>query len=76
MALDTFSNIVQLAQMIETSSSDVVGYGLASKPIELSQDDAWKAMLFAIRNPAQCGLKVDKVRESQEQPRMGPEVMP
>merc|ERR1712045_1020740 len=54
MASDTFSNIVQLAVQIESSSSDVVGYGLASKPIiDLSQDAAWKAMLYAMRNPAE-----------------------
>ena len=58
MALDTFSNIVRLAQKIVTSSSDVVGYGLASKPIAgLSQDAAWKAMLYAMRNPGECGLQ-------------------
>merc|ERR1719414_1395950 len=62
MARDTFSNIVQLAKKVESSSSDVVGYGLASKPIiDLSQDAAWKAMLYAMRNPAECGLKVDNV---------------
>jgi len=62
MARDTFSNIVQLAKKIETSSSDVVGYGVASKPlVGLSEDAAWKAMLFAMRNPAECGLKVDRV---------------
>merc|ERR1712045_722344 len=62
MAQDTFSNIVQLAKKIETSSSDVVGYGLASKPLMgLSEDAAWKAMLFAMRNPAECGMKVDRV---------------
>merc|ERR1712038_242838 len=62
MASDTFSNIVQLAKKIETSSSDVVGYGLASKPlVGLSEDAAWKAMLYAMRNPAECGLKVDRV---------------
>ena len=32
MARDTLSNIVQLAKMIETSSSDAVGYGFASTP--------------------------------------------
>merc|ERR550532_2970915 len=53
MARDTFSNLVQLAKKIETSSSDVVGYGLASKPLALSEDVAWKAMLFAMRNPAE-----------------------
>jgi len=62
MARDTFSKIVQIAKTIETSSSDVVGYGLASKPLSgVSQDDLWKAMLFAMRNPAECGLKVDSV---------------
>merc|ERR1712079_499964 len=62
MACDTFSNIVQMAKTIETSSSDVVGYGLASKPLSgASQDELWKAMLYAMRNPAECGLKVDSV---------------
>ena len=46
MACDTFSNIVQLARQIETSSSDAIGYGIGSKPM---------------RNPAECGMKVDKV---------------
>merc|ERR1712209_305907 len=26
-----------------------------------SQDAVWKAMLFAMRNPAECGLKVNNV---------------
>merc|ERR1711884_509551 len=62
MARDTFSNIVQIAKSIETKSSDVVGFGLASKPLSgASQDELWKAMLYAMRNPAECGLKVDSV---------------
>merc|ERR1739844_102169 len=62
MASETFSNIVQLARQIEASSSDVIGYGVASKPIVgANQDTAWKAMLYAIRQPAECGLKVDNV---------------
>merc|ERR1719330_1589411 len=62
MACDTFSNIVQMAKTIETRSSDVVGYGLASKALSgVSQDELWKAMLYAMRNPAECGLKVDSV---------------
>merc|ERR1712117_214288 len=62
MACDTFSNIVQIAKTIETRSSDVVGYGLASKPLSgASQDELWKAMLTAMRKPAECGLKVDSV---------------
>ena len=45
MATDTFTGIVQLAEKIVTICSDVVGYGLASKPIcGLSKDAAWKAM--------------------------------
>merc|ERR1712218_273819 len=52
VARDTFSNLVQLAKKIESSTSDVVGYGLASKPLSgASQDELWKAMLFAMRNP-------------------------
>jgi len=62
MARETFSNLVQLARNLETKSSDVIGYGVASKPLSgLSQDSAWKAMLFATRNPAECGLPVDGV---------------
>merc|ERR1712051_98122 len=62
VARDTFTNIVQLAKKVESSSSDVVGYGLASKPVTgISQDTLWKAMLYAMRNPAECGLKVDGV---------------
>merc|ERR1719418_91059 len=62
MASDTFSNIVQIAKTIETRSSNVVGYGLASKPLSgANQDELWKAMLYAMRNPAECGLKVDSV---------------
>merc|ERR1712127_288329 len=53
VARDTFSNLVQLAKKMKSSSSDVVGYGLASKPITgMSQDALWKAMLYAMRNPA------------------------
>jgi len=62
MARDTFSKAVQLAMQIEKGSSDVVGLGLASKTITgVSQDTVWKAMLFAMRNPAECGLKVNNV---------------
>merc|ERR550525_883868 len=39
VAKDTFSNLVQLAKKVESSSSDTVGYGLASKPVtDLSED--------------------------------------
>merc|ERR1719433_128218 len=62
VAQSTFSNLVQMATKIETSSSDKVGYGLASKPVTgVSQDALWRAMLFAMRSPAECGMKVDGV---------------
>jgi len=62
IARETFSNLVQLAKKVESSSSDVVGYGLASKPVTgVDQDALWRAMLYAMRNPAECGLKVDGV---------------
>jgi len=62
VARDTFSNLVQLAKKIESSTSDVVGYGLASKPVtDSTQDALWRGMLYAMRNPAACGLKVDGV---------------
>merc|ERR1719373_314136 len=62
IASDTFTNLVQLAKKVESSSSDVVGYGLASKPVtDVSQDALWRGMLYAMRNPAECGLKADGV---------------
>merc|ERR1712241_748950 len=62
VACDTFSKIVQIAKTIEMRYSDVVGFGLSSKPLSgASQDELWKAMLYAMRNPAECGLKVDSV---------------
>ena len=50
------------AKQVESETSGTVGYGLASKPvIDMSQDSLWKAMIYAMRNPAECGLKVDGV---------------
>merc|ERR1712038_1575819 len=40
VARDTFSNIVQLAKKMEATSSDMVGYGLASEPITGASEDA------------------------------------
>merc|ERR1712117_296134 len=54
-AKETFSNMVKLAKKVESGTSDTVGYGLASKPVtDMSQDSLWKAMLYAMRNPAEC----------------------
>jgi len=64
MARDTFDNIVQQAKQIEKNSTDVVGFGVASKPVNVSQDLLWKAMLFAVRSPAECGMRVDSVQIS------------
>ena len=63
MTSHTFTNTAQLAERIETTSSDVVGCGLAAKPISrLSQDAVSKAMLTAMRNPTVSGKTVDQVR--------------
>jgi len=62
MARDTFTNLVQLAKKVESTTSDVVGYGLASKPVTgTTQDALWRGMLYCMRNPAACGMKVDGV---------------
>ena len=46
---------------------ETLEYGLASKPISgLNQDAVWKGMLLAMRNPADCGLKVDQVSISDK----------
>merc|ERR1712241_1181901 len=63
MAQDTFSNIVKVARQISSSSGATIGFGLASKPITgVNQDAVWRAMLYAMRNPADAGMKVDSVR--------------
>jgi len=63
VARQTFENIVKIAQGIETQTSDVIGYGLASKPVTgLTQDALWRAMLYCVRNPAKCGMMVDNVQ--------------
>merc|ERR1712242_597538 len=52
-ACDTFTNLVQLAKKVENTTSDVVGYGLASKPVTgTTQDALWRAMLYCMRSPA------------------------
>jgi len=62
IARKTFENITQLAQQLEKSTNDVIGYGLASKPVaDITQDSLWKAMLYCVRNPAESGMKVDNV---------------
>merc|ERR1712088_854126 len=45
MAQDTFSNLVQVAKGMTSSSGATVGFGLASKPLDgMSQDAVWRAM--------------------------------
>jgi hypothetical protein len=63
MAQDTFSNLVQVAKGMTSSSGATVGFGLASKPLDgMSQDAVWRAMLTAMRDPVGAGMKVDSVR--------------
>jgi len=63
IARTTFENIVRMAKKLEAKQSDVIGFGLASKPMTgMTQDSLWKAMLFSVKNPDKSGLKVDNVR--------------
>merc|ERR1712012_723996 len=63
IARATFENIVRMAKKLEAKSSSVIGLGLASKPMTgMTQDALWKAMLYSVRNPDKCGMKVDNVR--------------
>jgi len=65
VATTTFTNLVNLAKQLASRSTETISYGLASKAITgLSQDALWKAMLYCMRNPGECGLKVDNVRVS------------
>merc|ERR1712050_413241 len=62
-AQDTFSNLVQVAKGMTSSSGATIGFGLASKPLDgMSQDAVWRAMLTAMRDPVGAGMKVDSVR--------------
>merc|ERR1712018_903410 len=63
VATATFTNLVKLAQQLASRTTETISYGFASKAITgLSQDALWKAMLYCMRNPGECGLKVDNVR--------------
>merc|ERR1712001_57112 len=63
MAQDTFSNLVQVAKGMTSSSGETIGFGLASKPLDgMTQDAVWRAMLTAMRDPVGAGMKVDSVR--------------
>merc|ERR1712203_1024413 len=63
MAQDTFSNLVQGAKGMTSSSGATIGFGLASKPLDgMTQDAVWRAMLTAMRDPVGAGMKVDSVR--------------
>uniref|UniRef100_A0A7S4T1J3 Alpha/beta hydrolase fold-3 domain-containing protein n=1 Tax=Alexandrium monilatum TaxID=311494 RepID=A0A7S4T1J3_9DINO len=63
VAHSVFNRLVGLARSIGRSSGgDVVGYGLASKPISgLSKAAVWKAMVRSVRVPAEYGMAVDRV---------------
>merc|ERR1712012_617522 len=63
VAVETFGNIVQLAKKLESKAGETIGYGIASKPMTgMTQDDLWKAMLYSVKNPDKCGMKVDSVK--------------
>ena len=50
---------MQLAETMESITSEVVGYGLASKPgTEAIQDALWRGLLYAMRNPARAASRL------------------
>lgn len=62
VARKTFDGIVKMGAQIEKGSGDVVGYGIASKPMTgVTEDTLWKAMLTAMKSPDKNGMKVDSV---------------
>lgn len=62
-ARQIFETIAQIAKKLEKKSSEIIGFGVASKPVSgMTQDDLWKAMLFSVRNPDKCGMKVADVK--------------
>jgi len=66
VAQNTISRMVELAREIEESPSDVVGYGMVSKPMTSSRDQVWRAMLSLLWRPADCGMPVDEVSFQQQ----------
>jgi len=62
-ATEYFTKVVGLAKKVEAAAKDVIGYGMASKPVAgMTEDTLWRAMLYSVRNPAQGGLDVSDVR--------------
>ena len=48
---------------MKSSFGATISFGLAFKPIiGVNQDAVWRAMLYAMRNPADAGIKVGSVR--------------
>jgi len=63
VARETFERIVRIAKEIDSRASDVVGYGMSSKPLTgTNQDCLWRSMLFCVRNPKPCGMNVANVK--------------
>merc|ERR1719447_1014380 len=49
VAQAAFGNIVKLGQNLEKNKSDIIGYGVASKPMTgMDKDSLWRAMLFSV----------------------------
>lgn len=62
VAKEAMSKYVSMAKEIEERQSDTVDYGMHTSPVEYPHDAVWKAMVFWIRNPNGCGMKVDQVK--------------
>ena len=51
-------SVGKLAEEIEETSSDVIGYGMV---FYAYADMMWRAMLSSLSRPAECGMQVDGV---------------
>ena len=50
------SAMVKLAERIDESSLEAIGYGMASHPMTVSREKVWRAMLSSC--PAECWMQV------------------
>eukprot|EP00974_Lingulodinium_polyedra_P066375 6424082-Lingulodinium_polyedra.AAC.1 len=66
-----FENFIQLAKQLEKSTNDVIGYGLASKPISGAMQDSVRKAMLNVHSPAESGLKVEMDLSHLTDPRPG-----
>ena len=54
-------SVGKLAEKIEETSSDVIGYGMVFYAVMAYADKMWRAMPSSLSRPAECGMQVDGV---------------